>query len=99
MQLTTIKIQMNPNFYVGFNVTTAGVGQSMGLDKDIVNWDKNKQRKVDYQDIKRFVLIQLYRGWRNILRKLSYQSSQYEALFGDLNNPEVVDNIKQNIMG
>ena len=90
MQLTTIKIQMNPNLFVGFNVSTTGVGQSMGLDKDIVTWDKNKQRKIDYEDIKRFILIQLYRGWRNILRKLSYQSSQYQALFGETINPEIV---------
>lgn len=82
-QLFVLKFQLNNNFYCGFMVSAEGCEKKMALEKESCIWEKTKQIKMDYEDLKRFIVIQLYRGWKNLIRKLSYQSSQYQVLFGE----------------
>lgn len=77
-----LRIQLNPNFYAGFNVTSKGQDRTLLLNSNYTTWDRQKQRKVTTKDVKKFIVIQLYKGWKNLLRKLSYQSTQYQVLFG-----------------
>lgn len=81
-QLFVLKFQLNSNLMTGMVVNASGIDKRLMLERDYVSWDRSKQKKISYEDLKRFILIQLYRGWKNILRKLSYQSSQYQVLFG-----------------
>ena len=34
--------------------------------------------------------MQLYRGWKNVLRKLSYQSTQYQVMFGEITSQPIL---------
>lgn len=81
-QLFVLRFQLNCNLMAGMVINASGIDKRLMLERDYVSWDRSKQKKIGYEDLKRFILIQLYRGWKNILRKLSYQSSQYQVLFG-----------------
>lgn len=94
-QLFVLKFQLNPTCFYGLVMMHNGADRRLMLERDYSSWDKHKQRKIDYNDLKRFVLIQLYRGWKGILRKLSYQSSQYQVLFGEVESGPVLEDLKR----
>lgn len=72
-----------------------GIDRKLLLEKDYFQWDKAKERKLTFEDLKRFVLIQLCHGWKTMLRKLSYQSSQYQVLFGEIKNETVLEDLRR----
>lgn len=78
-----LRFQINSNLYGGFIITSKSIDKKLLFDSDYRHWERSKQRKITTKDVKRFILIQLYKGWKTLIRKLSYQSSQYQVLFGE----------------
>lgn len=52
------------------------------LSKEYIRWEPTKQRRVSNEDAKKFIILQLYRGWQVILRKIPYNAAHFAALFG-----------------
>ena len=82
MHLRILKIQRHPHYMIGFKMVMEGLDKKLALNKAYRLWDK-KMQKFSYKDLKVFILIELYSGWKNLLSKLSYQSTQYSCLFGE----------------
>ena len=49
-------------------------------------------------DIKYHIIIQLYEGWKKIVKNLSYQSSYYEVLLGESLSLDAVYDIDKYIL-
>ena len=87
-----LRFQLGGSF-CGFVVRADGCDKRLLLDKEYQAWDRGRDRgregkegKFDWNDLRRFVLVYLYRNWRVVMRKISYQSTQYQVLFGEMNN-------------
>ena len=92
-QSFVLKIQLNSNLYSGFIVNEELEDKRLLLNQDYLKWDVKKIKRIDYEDLKRFILLQLYRGWKKLLRKLSYQSTQYQVLFGEMHDAPVLEDL------
>ena len=76
-----MKFQFNFDLRIGFVPISEGISKTQVFN--LIRWEKDKQKKMKMIDIKYHIILQLYEGWKKIVKNLSFQSSYYEVLLGE----------------
>lgn len=91
-----MKIQFNPEIRIGFiTEPESSIVKKDALGKE--RWPKEKQIKLSIVDVKHFIILQLYNGWKKMMR-ISYKSSHYAILMGYKFDDNLTEHIKRLIV-
>ena len=77
-------MQLNPYLRLSFECAGwdgASETKSMILNKDPNIWEQKKTKALPREDIKNYVVMQLYPNWKRIVNNVSFNFSGFKMIF------------------
>jgi hypothetical protein len=76
-------MQLNPYLRISFECFGGGgsTTKSMILNKDPNIWEQRKTKVLPQDDIKNYIVLQLYPNWKRIINNVSFNFNGFKMLF------------------